>query len=228
MARRAKQQWGLIAVPAVDPGEDAARCFTFAFLGLVGRRGNPSKIQFAGLRILMPADSAAPVAHLLPALHPGLAIQLFERDTVMEQLHRIEPSALANFSSWIVPARDTQALLDRATRELQMLLPAQQVAISLHADLAAKEVVVRFRGLACLRWHESGIWFGEREPKIKWDAGKTKQVQQLFRELETFRHPQPSDHLPRLYRSTAERRLSFLARVKLLWLSSIRSQPFGR
>jgi len=175
----------------------------------------------------MPANSAAPVAHLLPALHPGLAIQLFERDTVMEQLHRIEPSALANFSSWIVPVRDTQALLDRAARELQMLLPVPRVAISLHPDLAAKEVVVRFRGLACMRWHESGIWFGEREPKIKWDAGKSKQVQELFRELETFRHSPPSDTRHRLYRAQAERWLEFLAREDVTRIDSTLQQPFA-
>jgi len=225
--RHGKQVWALIAVPEEQSGEDPARCLTFALLWLDRLRRNSGKKQIAGLRILMPADSAAPIAHLLPSLHPGLAIQLFERDAVMEQLQRIEPSALANFLSWIVPARDTQALLDRAARELQMLLPAPRAAISLHADLAAKEVVVRFRGLACMRWHESGIWFGEREPKIKWDVGKSKQVQQLFHELETFRHPLQSDTRHRLYRAQAERWLELLAREDVTRIDSTLQQPFA-
>jgi hypothetical protein len=49
-------------------------------------------------------------------------------------------------------------------------------------------VVVRFRGLACLRWHESGIYFGSRDIKTKWNASKNKELQQLFRELERYRH----------------------------------------
>jgi hypothetical protein len=130
---------------------------------------------------LLPENAAAPVAHLLPALHPELRLQLFGRRAVMERLVRIEPSAAANFSSWIVLSREAQLSQNRARKGLSPLLPACRDAISYHPNLSAKEVVVRFRGLACLRGHESGVYFGVRDLKTKWDPGKAKKLDQLFR-----------------------------------------------
>jgi hypothetical protein len=41
----------------------------------------------------------------------------------------------------------------------------------------------------CLHWHESGVYFGARDIKTKWNPGKAKELHQLFRELEKYRHP---------------------------------------
>ena len=86
--RRGREAWALFAVPENEAGEDPARCLTFALLWLERLRQSSSRKNVAGLRILLPANSAAPVAHFLPALHPELKVQLFERDTVMERLQR--------------------------------------------------------------------------------------------------------------------------------------------
>ena len=171
--------------------------------------------------------SAASVAHLLAVLHPQLRVQLFERDAVMERLVRIEPSAAANFSSRIVPAREAQLLQDRARKELNALLPGSRDAISYHPNLSAKEVVVRFRGLACMRWHESGIYFGSRDIRIKWNAGKNKELQQLFRELEKYRHPLASETRHPLFRSQAERWLEYLVRQDVTRVDSMLDPQFA-
>jgi hypothetical protein len=60
-------------------------------------------------------------------LHPQLRVQLFERHAVMERLLRVDPSEVANFSSWIVPARETQSLLDRARQRWLEFLIRQDV-----------------------------------------------------------------------------------------------------
>ena len=187
--RRGKESCALFAVPEGEANTDPARCLTFALLWLDHLRQSPTHKSIGGLRVLLPANAAAPVAHLLPALSSQLRVHLFERDPVMERLTRIDPAAVANFTSWIVPARETKLLLERAERQVNALLPASDKAISLHANLSAREVIVRFRGLACLRWHESGIYFGMRDTKTKWDSGKTNELQQGFQELERFRHP---------------------------------------
>jgi hypothetical protein len=77
---------------------------------LIRLRQSSARKTIVGVRILLPENAAAPVAHLLPALHPELGLQLFERDAVMERLVGIEPSVAANFSSWIVPSREAQPL----------------------------------------------------------------------------------------------------------------------
>jgi hypothetical protein len=158
--RRGTESWALIGVPESETNQDPSRCLPFALLWLARLRESPGRKNVAGARILLPPNSAALVAHLLPALHPEVKVHLFERDVVMERLQRIEPAAVANVSSWIVPARATQSLRDRAVRELAPLLPASRAALSFHPNLPAKEVLVRFRGLACLRWHESEISLG--------------------------------------------------------------------
>lgn len=210
--RRGRDAWAMFAVSEAEAGEDPARCLTFALLWLDRLRQGVSRKNVAGVRLLLPKSGAAPVAHLLSALHPELKLQLFERDPVLERLVRVEPAEVANFTSWIVPVREAQSLLDRARQELDALLPPSCQAISLHPNVSAKEVVVRFRGMACLRWHESAIYFGARELNTKLEPGRAAAVQKLFRELESRRHPLASDTRHVLYRTQAERWLEFLVR----------------
>ncbi len=227
--RRGSESWALFAVPDNETNDDPARCLTFALLWLwLDRlRQSSSRKTVARVRIFLPENAAAPLAHLLPALHPQLRLQLFERDSVMERLVRIEPSAAANFSSWIVPAGEAQLLQDRARKELSSLLPDSRDAISYHPNPSAKEVVVRFRGIACLRWHESGVYFGSRDLKTKWDLGKAKECEQLFRKLEMYRHPRASETRHPLFRAQAERWLEFLVRQDVTRVDSALDPNFA-
>jgi len=103
--RRGRESWVVLAVPDDEPNDDSSRCLTFALLWLDRLRQSSARNTVLGVRILLPENTAAPVAHLSSALHPELRVQLFERDLVMERLLRIEPSEGANFTWWIVPAR---------------------------------------------------------------------------------------------------------------------------
>lgn len=225
--RRGKDFWAIFAVPETDVQDDPARILTFALLWLDHLRQNAERKNVIGVRILLPAKGAAPVAHLSPALHPDVRLQLLERDSVMERLLRIELSAVTNFSSWIVPARETQSLLDRARQEIEPLLPSSRTAISFHPNVSAKEVIVRFRGLACLRWHESGIDFGAGDLKTKYHHGKAGDVQRVFEQLETHRHPLASDARHLLFRAQAERWLEFLIRQDVTRVDSTLDQRFA-
>jgi hypothetical protein len=68
---RGREFWALFAVPENEAGEDPARCLTFALLWLGRLRQSSSHKNVAGLRILLPANSAVPVAHFLPACIPN-------------------------------------------------------------------------------------------------------------------------------------------------------------
>jgi hypothetical protein len=225
--RRGREAWAVFAVPEHESSQDPARCLTFALLWLDRLRHSDQQKNIAGVRLLLPANAAAPVAQLLPALHPDVRVQMFECDAVMERLQRIEPSEVANFKSWIVPARDVRFLLDRAEAELQALLPASRATISFHPNVSAKEVVVRFRGMACLRWHESGIYFGGRDLKRKWNSKETTTLTELFRELEMYRHPLALDTRHPLYRAQAERWLEFLVREDVTRVDPVLDQRFA-
>ena len=142
---------------------------------------------------------------MLAALRSDLKIELYERDPVLDTLRRIEPSEAANVSSYMVPTREAQALVARAGQELNGMLPARREAISFHPNVMDKEVVVRFRGLSFLRWHESGIFFGAREMHTKLQLGRENALGKVVEELQIYRNPLASDLRHSLYRAQAER-----------------------
>jgi hypothetical protein len=152
---------------------------------------------------------------LLAALRPDLRIELYERDEVLETLRRIEPSEAANVSTLLVPAREAQALVARAGQELNGVLPARREAISFHPNVTGKEVVVRFRGLSFLRWHESRVFFGARDMQTKLQPGRENALRKLAEEPEKYRNPLASDLRHPLYRAQAERWLEFLVREEV-------------
>ena len=226
--RRGSQVWALCAVPRDEAEGDSARCLTYALLWLDRVRQTSVRKQVAGIRILLPEKTAASVAHLSLALHPSLRIEIYEHEPLLDQLRRVEPSDVANLSSWIVPARETQLLLDRARPALEALLPASRNAIALHGNIAAREVVARFRGLACLRWHEPGVLtFGLRDPKIPWQPAKAAEVKRMFSELELCRHPLASDTRNPVYRAQGERWLEFLVCEDVTRVDSVLDQRFA-
>ena len=225
--RRAREARALFVVPDPQEAQDAARCLTFALLWLDRLQQSADRRAISGLRIVLPAGSAAPLAHLLAALRSDLRVELFERDAVMETLQKVDPSEVANFSSWLVPARESQALLHRACKEIEALLPAGSEAISLHANLETHEVIVRYRGLSCLRWHESGIFFGPRDMKTRLHPGNAKHIHAMFRELETYRHPLASDVRQPLFRMQSERWLEFLVREDVTRVDAMLEQQFA-
>lgn len=210
--RRGRALWALLAVPESHEARDPARCLTFALLWLDRLAQRAGRSAPAGIRLVVPPGAAEALVHLLPALRADLRVEVFERDPVLETLRKIEPPEAANFSSRLVAARETEALVARAREQLDSLLAHFDGAISFHANEGAKEVIVRYRGLSFLRWHESGISFGPGHPQKRLELAKKNSVQELFRQLETHRHPLAANRRHPMYRMQAERWLEFLVR----------------
>lgn len=210
--RRNRESWALFAVPEGPETQDPARSLTFALLWFDHLMQTADRRLLSGIRMLLPPRTAAPLARLLAVLRADVRVQLFERDPVLEILRRIEPSEVANAASWIVPLRDAQALVQRAGQDLNRLLPANAAGFSFHANVAAAEVVVRFRGLSCMRWHDCAIHFGARDLRRRFVEGREKEVHAMFRELENYRNPLASDVRHPLFRAQPERWLEFLLR----------------
>lgn len=225
--RRGREAWALFVVPDSQEAQDAARCLTFALLWFDRLHRTADRRAIGGIRIVLPSGTTTPLAHLLASLRPDLRVQLFAREAVMETLQRIEPSEVANCSSRLVAARETQALLHRARLEMNQLLPGGCKAISLHANVSAGEVIVRFRGLSCIRWHESGIFFGVRDMKTRLHPCKEKHIHAMLRELEMHRHPLATDLRQPLYRMQSERWLEFLVREDVTRVDAMLDQQFA-
>jgi hypothetical protein len=224
--RRGKVEWALFAVPELQNREDPARCLTFSLLWLERIQNRVSRRTVAGIRLLLPAGTAAPIAHLLAALRPDLRIELYERDQTLERLQRIAPCEVANVSSAIVPIREAQALVERARQELDIFLAPYAQSVSFHPNVSSKEVIVRFRGLSFLRWEEMGIFFGVRDTQTKL-PGKEASLRKLIEELATSRQPRASNVRHPLFRAQAERWLEFLVREDVTQIDPLLDSAFS-
>jgi hypothetical protein len=76
-----------------------------------------------------------------------------------------------------------------------------------------RDVALRFRGVEFARWHRGKIFFGLRDSRHELTERNGKTLEQLVRELETFRHPLAQDTDHPLYRLQAERWLESLVQA---------------
>jgi hypothetical protein len=166
------------------------------------------------------------VAHLLPALDPRIPISLYEHDPVCDSLEKIDPRSLSNLDSWLVPLRETRALLDRALPALGPILERTKCALALHPAVPAKEVWVRFRGLPFARWEEGRVSFGVPEPNRELSPSNCADLESLLHELEIHRNPLASDTRHPLYRAYPERWLEALVREDITRIDALLDPRF--
>jgi hypothetical protein len=210
--RRGSFRSALLGVPDGESAEPPSRCLTFALLWLERLRRSARGGPISGLRLFLPKGSAGPVAHLLPALDARLPVALYEHDPVCDALEKVDPRSLANLDSWLVPLRETQALLDRARPALGPILTRAKRAVALHPVVPAREVWMRFRGLPFVRWEETRVSFGIPEPEKELTPSSSPELERLLRGLEIYRNPLASDTRHPLYRAHPERWLEALVR----------------
>jgi hypothetical protein len=210
--RRDSFRCALLAIPDDQSSEPPSHCLTFALLWLERLRRSARGGPISGLRLILPKSCVTPVAHLLPALDPRLPVSLYEHDPVCDSLEKIDPRSLSNLDSWLVPLRETQALLDRARPALEPILSRAKCGSTLHPVVPAKEVWVRFRGLPFARWEESRAFFGIPDADKELIPSSLPELERLLRELEIYRNPLASDTRHPLYRALPERWLETLVR----------------
>jgi len=145
------------------------------------------------------------VAHILPAINPKIPIELYEYDHAKETLQKVSPSSLTSLSSWLVPLRETQLLLDSARAEVERVTSLAPSRITLHPAVPARQIVLRFHGLSFARWEDRKIVFGipgaRQELMPKTHGG----LKQLLHGLEAHRNPLALDTMHSLFRAQPER-----------------------
>ena len=210
--RRGSAQWAVLGVADSESADTVENSLTFALLWLERVSQSNRRGTIAGLRLILPKGGARVVAQRIGALRPRLALELYERDPVRETLERLDPRSAGNIDSWIVPQRETQALLDQARAALDPFVAQAPRAITLHPAVASREVWLRFRGLPIARWHEGRIFFGIGERREELSAASRPALKKLLHDLETYRHPLASNTRHALYRAQPERWLESIIR----------------
>lgn len=210
--RRGSLSWAVLAAPDGASRDSIENSLTFALLWLDRTRQSSRNVNVAGLRLIVPKGAAALAAHRSQALRPQLSIELYERDPLNETLRKLEPKSAGNLKTWLVPHRETQALLDRAGPALAPVLALSPQNLTLHPSVPAREVCLRFRGLAIAKWDDDRVFFGTTESREELTRSSQARLERLLKSLELHRQPLTSDTRHSLYRAQPERWLESIIR----------------
>lgn len=120
--RRGSTEWAVLGVADGESADTIENSLTFALLWLERARQSSGRGTIAGLRLILPKGGTRVAAQRIGALHPRLALELYERDPVREVLERLDPRAAGNIDSRIVPQRETQSVLERAHAALEPIV----------------------------------------------------------------------------------------------------------
>src|SRR6266436_4659307 len=63
---------------------------------------------------------------------PGTAIELYERDSARDSLERIDPRRAGNLNTWLIPCRESEALLTRARAQVEPIVASDPQSIAVH------------------------------------------------------------------------------------------------
>ena len=207
-----KSRWAVLAANEDETAGNATRCLTFGLLWLDHLRSANNRNGVVGLRLLLPKTLVAAAVHLLGALLPQLKIQIYQYDRGREILEHINPQSLTNLSSWLVPLRETQMLLDRASADVNRVASLTRQRITFHPNVAARHVALRFHGLLFARWEDGNIFFGVPDAPQELTPSSENRLKHLLHELEIYRNSLASDAMQSFYRAQPERWLESLVR----------------
>lgn len=227
LLRRGSMRFAVLAVPNGESSDTVTNSLTFALLWLTRARSSSAGATIAGLRLIVPKNAAGSVAHRLAALAPGLPVELYEHDPLLNVLQKIDPRRAGNLNTWLVPTRETETLLRRARPALEDLIAVAPKAISLHPAPQGREVWLRFRGLPFARWQDGRVFFGIGESREELTAASRPALKKLLHDLEIHRHPLASDTRHPLYRAQPERWLEDLVREDVTRVDALLDARFA-
>ena len=224
--RRGSAHVAVLAVPEGESSDATDNSLTFALLWLQHARQSNSRAAVTGVRLILPKNSCATVAHRLAALDPQLPFEIYEHDPALETLGKIDPRRAGNLATWLVPYRESEALLTQARIALDAIVAMAPQAVTLHPAAQSREVWMRFRGLPFARWDGGRVFFGSTDARQELTSSSRPALKHLLHELEMFRHPLANETRHPLYRAQPERWLESIVREDVTRVDAMLDQRF--
>jgi len=224
--RRGSAHVAVLAVPEGESSDATDNSLTFALLWLQHARQSNSRAAVTGVRLILPKNSCATVAHRLAALDPQLPFEIYEHDPALETLEKIDPRRAGNLATWLVPHRESEALLTQARIALDAIVAMAPQAVTLHPAAQSREVWMRFRGLPFARWDGGRVFFGSTDARQELTSASRPALKHLLHELEMFRHPLANETRHPLYRAQPERWLESIVREDVTRVDAMLDQRF--
>ena len=138
LSKRGSRYEAFLAVPDGESQDTVNNSLTFALLWLDRLRNGSQRGTVGGVRLIVPKESCSGVAHRFSALEPGLPIELYERDPARDSLERIDPRRAGNLHTWLVPCRESEALLAQARAQVEPIVATDPQAITVHSNTASR------------------------------------------------------------------------------------------
>jgi hypothetical protein len=219
LLQRGSNYTAVLGVRDGELQEVAEKSLTFGLLWLdylrQTGRDSPRRRQVAGLRLILPKSSIQCIAHRVAALDVHLGVELYETDFARARLEKVDLKRAGNLDSWLVPQRESEALLAQARPQLSPVMALAGDAITVHPVARTREVWLRFRGLPFIRWHDGQVFFGGGDAREELTSANIPKLKSLVRQLELHRHPLTRDMRNTLYRAHPERWLESMVRTDL-------------
>jgi hypothetical protein len=224
--KRGSSHTAFLAVPDGETQDTVNNSLTFALLWLERTRNSGYRGSICGLRLIVPKDSCGIVAHRLAGVRVGLPITLYERDAAREALEVIDPRRAGNLITWLVPRRESEALLAQARSGIDPIVALDPTSITVYPSASSREVFLRYRGLAFARWGDGRVFFGSQDLFKELTPSPRPAFEELLDQLQLYRHPLASATRHTLYRAQAERWLESIVRNEVTRVDAVFDNRF--
>lgn len=212
LLKRGSFYTAFLAVPGGEMPDTINNSLTFAILWFDRVRETLHRGTLSALRLIVPKNSCSLVAHRLTMFETGPRMEIYEYDEAREALEKIDPRRAGNLQTWLVPSRESTALIDQARSLIEPVVALDPQAIAVHPVLASREVVLRYRGLAFARWDDGKVFFGINDMREELRPSTQPDLLKTVQKLQNYRHPLATETRHPLYRAQAERWLEAVVR----------------
>jgi hypothetical protein len=189
-------------------GENAAAVddmLTFGLLWLENARTRAKIAHVNGLRLFLPEGTGKLVAHRAGTLAASTKIEFYELNAALGRARRVDAKELGNVVTWLTPRREVEGILTEAAPEVDAVQKLAPEAITASVLPGTREVALRFRGADFARWQNATLFFGLGDHRQPLTFENQHKLQDLIRQLGTYRHPAAHDIAHVLYRMQPER-----------------------